>query len=314
MLTSSRCVALLAVLSCGCGPGRLGDGGEASGGSETTSTGDGDPGDGDPGDGDGDGESGDGDGDGGPGDGDGDTGSACSQGELACPDGSCQPQSGDPYPCCGYGGACADGCEPQLASSTEDQCAEPLYAWDGMFCEAICACEGPDCDALYASPAACFEAHEPDCGVIGLSTCPFETPLGPTLLGGTTSYGPRSYEYGAFGPIYGEGSPVFNIVLATDALALGNHLWNSWSPPQSTEVLTIWGGGTTPGEYQAWAEVPIPFSEGPLGTLTIAAVDFEGLEYPDYGLWGSFDVSEGEWELHGDFAIPGCQKLEMHLP
>jgi hypothetical protein len=50
-----------------------------------------------------------------------------------------------------------------------------------------------------------------------------------------------------------------------------------------------------------------------MGTFTVTSVVSNG-DFLDQELWATLDVSEGEWELHGQLAIPGCQRLEQHLP
>jgi hypothetical protein len=263
----------------GCGPGLVAEDGET--GTDSTSG----DGDGDAGDGDGDGDAGDGDGDGDAGDGDGD----------------------------GDGDAWPPGCEPQMASSTQDTCDEPSFAWIGNGCAAICACEGQDCAETWGSVGECLAAHEPDCGIIGLDTCPFEEVVGATMVSGTTSYGSSQWSHGAFGVVYGESTPVLSVVLAPDLVALGNHLWNAWDPPESSEVLTVWGATTMAGEHEVYVGVAIPLARGVMGTLTITSVVTQG-DFVDHQLWATLAVDEAEWVLGGDIAIGGCQRLEQHLP
>jgi hypothetical protein len=287
------------MLTIGCGPGLAGDGSESESGSDTV-VGDGADGDCVP-----DVDAGNADG------GDGDI--TCDEFRLECPDGTCQVEHQD-HPCCGHGGICEDGCGPQMVSSTKDACGEPLFAWTGAGCEAIHACEGLDCGELYASVGACLAAHEPDCGFIGLDTCPFEMQLGATAITGTTDYGTNEYTVGVFGRIHGDGYTHFHITLATDLVTLGNHLWNTWDPPQTPDVLTLGGGDTMIGEHQIWLDTEMPLSSSPVwGTLTITNIVAAG-DYLDHELWATLDVSDGEWQLHGELAIAGCERLEMYLP
>jgi hypothetical protein len=150
-------------------------------------------------------------------------------------------------------------------------------------------------------------------GDTGLDTCPFEMQVGPTLIAGATPYGVMEYTVGAFGLVHGEGPAILSIVLAPDLVLLGNHLWSAADPPASTDVLTLWGGNPMPGEYEIYVQTAVPLSRGTMGTLTITNIVSQG-DFVDHELWATLGVDGGEWKLYGEFAIPGCQWLEQHLP
>ena len=246
----------------------------------------------------------------------GDTG-GCELFTFTCPDGTCVPELGDEYICCGHGGACNEACVAQDARSGADTCADVSYSWTGEGCQPLCACAGDDCGALYESMGSCLDDHDPACGRIDLPRCPFESQLGPTLVSGSTPLGSTEYPFGAFGIVHGKGSSSIDIVIATDEVALGNYLWRlgDFSLPFETapDVVQIFGGATSPGTYPVWVSIPGPKDRGAQGTLTINDVQVDGSS-EEFRLLGELDVDEGDWSLHGQLSLLGCSKLEAHLP
>ncbi len=163
---------------------------------------------------------------------------------------------------------------------------------------------------------SCLDDHEPACGWIDLQHCPFESQLGPTFVSGTTVLGPREFSVGAFGVVYGEGSSI-SVAIATDEVALGNYLWavEEFAGPSETsaDIVQVFGGATIPGTYPVWVSIPGPRELAAEGTLTISELQIDrGSEESE--LSGQLDVDEGDWNLHGQLTIPGCSKLEAHLP
>ena len=320
------------MLACADRP--VGDDGDVE--TETVGNGDGDPsgdgdgdpsgdGDGDPsGDGDGD-PSGDGDGDGDPsGDGDGDPSGdgdgdpLCEDQWFACPDETCAWEYTD-EPCCGHGGDCAPGCEPQDAVETDPEtCTEAgEFAWTGKVCERVCDCDGADCDALYSTVLDCLEAHDQSCGNFDFSDCPFDATFGPTSVSGTTPFGPITYTAGAFGRSYGRGGGAGGLVLrlGVSEVELGNYIANLWTANQFYDALLLVDSGLVePGVHEAWIYVPGEWDVMGLGTVTITAAQTEGDIHAEHTLEAMIEVSSPGWNLSGPIAIHGCDRLDTYAP
>jgi hypothetical protein len=87
------------------------------------------------------------------------------------------------------GDAAAASCAAQTVTGCPEPCMTPAGVyWNGTFCQPIiCCCQGPDCGATYATPAACLAARGAcatnQCATTG-GYCEYGDYVVPTCLAG----------------------------------------------------------------------------------------------------------------------------------
>lgn len=140
------------------------------------------------------------------------------------------------------------------------------------------------------------------------------------MITGVTAEGPNTYAYGVFGTVTGKGIDEHpHLRFAADPVSLAEHVPNLFDPPVTPDVFEVEVHGANPympGVHPILANHPKPLdpNEYVSGTITITLVDRMTVDHAGHAMHGRIDIVDGGWDLHGEFAIAGCDFLDVQYP